>query len=86
MVLSLSYSIKMRRLTLSNQSAVHRCPSRAQSLCYHHQIDKKVDRLKKNWDNIDEDQRRIDLNKVHKELTSLLFYLKVNVVNCELER
>ena len=35
-------------------------------------MDKKIERLKENWDNSDQNQRRRELNEIDKEFTSLL--------------
>ena len=62
----------MRRLTLSNKGSVKQYLSRAQTLFYHHQINKKINRLKENWNHLEKDQRKNKLNKIDSEFISLL--------------
>ena len=46
---------EMRRLTLSNKGSVNQYLSRVQTLFYYHQINKKIDRLKENWNHLKKD-------------------------------
>ena len=60
---------EMKRLALSNKGAIEKYLSKAQSLFDHHKIDTKIDKLKDDWDNSDQNQRRRELNKIDKEFT-----------------
>ena len=63
---------EIRRLTLANKGMVNQYLLRVQSLFYHHQIDKKIDWLKDNWDQLDKELRKKELNKFDNEFTSVL--------------
>ena len=66
----------MRRLTCENKAVLEKYNIKALALLQFYEIDKKLDRIEEDQENIDELRRIKNLNAINAQVTSLLLHAK----------